>query len=98
MKAFYLLPLALLVAACGGSAPSIYLKKIMNDASIDETQLRQRIESHMINYDALAADDFDAYFIDRAKKLLTIIEKAMGKQVADRGSEQTINAFGKSLI
>ena len=52
----------------------------------------------MINYEALAADDFDSYFIDRAKKLLTIIENAMGKQVADRGSEQTINAFGESLI
>lgn len=81
----------------GGSAPSIYLKKIMSDANIDEAQLRQRIESHMIDYDALAADDFDTYFIDRAKKLLTIIEKAMGKQVADRSSEQTVNAFGASL-
>ena len=82
----------------GGSAPSVYLKKIIIDANIDEAQLRQRIESHMINYEALAADDFDSYFIDRAKKLLTIIENAMGKQVADRGSEQTINAFGESLI
>ena len=81
----------------GGSAPSIYLKKIMADANIDEDQLRQRIESHMINYVALSSDDFDAYFIDRAKRLLAIIEKAMGKQVADRSSEQTINAFGTSL-
>lgn len=82
----------------GGSAPSIYLKKIMIDANIDEAQLRQRIESHLINYDALASDDFDSFFIDRAKKLLTIIENAMGKKVADRSSEQTINAFGESLI
>lgn len=81
----------------GGSAPSFYLKKIMSDANIDESQLRHRIESHLIDYDALAADDFDTYFIDRAKKLLTIIEKAMGKQVADRSSEQTVNAFGASL-
>ncbi len=82
----------------GGNAPSIYLKKIMEDANITEEQLRQRIESHLIDYDALASDDFDTYFIDRAKKLLSIIEKAMGKVVADRGSEQTINAFGASLI
>ena len=81
----------------GGSAPSVYLKRIMSEANIDEVQLRLRIESHLIDYDALSADDFDTYFIDRAKKLLTIIEKAMGKKVADRGSEQTINAFGKSL-
>lgn len=82
----------------GGNAPSIYLKKIMEDANIDEEQLRLRIESHLIDYNALSANDFDTYFIDRAKKLLTIIEKAMGKKVADRGSEQTINAFGASLI
>lgn len=81
----------------GGSAPSIYLKKIMRDAAIDEAQLKKRIESHLINYDALAADDFETYFVDRAKKLLTIIESAMDKKVADRGSEQTINAFGCSL-
>lgn len=81
----------------GGNAPSLYLKKIMTDADIGEDELRHRIESHLIDYDALSADDFDTYFIDRAKKLLTIIEKAMGKKVADRGSEQTINAFGNSL-
>ena len=76
----------------------IFLKKIMTDANIDEEQLKMRIESHLIDYEALAADDFDTYFIDRARKLLAIIEKAMGKKVADRGSEQTINAFGASLI
>ncbi len=81
----------------GGSAPSIYLKRIMTEANIDEEQLRQRIESHLIDYDALSTDDFDTYFIDRAKKLLTIIEKVMGKKVADRGAEQTINTFGQSL-
>ena len=81
----------------GGSAPSAYLKKIKKDASIDDTQLRQRIESHLIDFDALSADDFDGYLIDRAKKLLTVIENAMGKKVADRGAEQTINAFGATL-
>ena len=69
----------------------------MKEANIGEDELRRRIESHQINYDALFADDFDTYFVDRAKKLLTIIEKAMGKKVADRGSEQTANAFGQSL-
>ena len=81
----------------GGNAPSVYLQKIMSEANIGEDELRKRIESHLINYGALAADDFDTYFIDRAKKLLTIIEKVMGKKVADRGSQQTIDAFGQSL-
>ena len=49
-----------------------------------EDDLKQRIESHCVNYEMLVADDFDAYFIDRAKKLLSLIEKAMGKPVSDR--------------
>ena len=62
-----------------------------------EEELRSRIESHLVNYDELVADDFDSYFIDRAKKLLDLIEKAMGKKVADRGAENTIDQFGSSL-
>lgn len=81
----------------GGSAPSVYSRAIMQKAGIDEEQLRRRIESHLIDYDAFVRDDFDAYFVDRARKLLAVIEGAMGKAVADRGSEQTVQGFGRSL-
>ncbi|MDO4757399.1 MAG: hypothetical protein Q4A54_13700, partial [Parabacteroides sp.] len=81
----------------GGSAPSIYSKKIMRDASINADTLKTRVESHLIDYEAFAADDFERYFIARAKRLLAVIEKAMGKTVADKDSEQTINAFGVGL-
>jgi len=64
---------------------------------LTEDVLRSRIESHLVNYDALIADDFDAYFVDRARKLLDLIEKAMGKKVADRNAETTIEQFGTSL-
>lgn len=84
--------------AISGDAPSIYLPRILSkDAQLTEAELRSRVESHFIDYDALKADDFDKYFIDRAKKLLSLIEDAMGKPVSDRGSENTINAFGASL-
>ena len=79
-------------------APSKYLPKVKSEGQIDDVELRARIESHLIDYDALAADDFDAYFIDRAKKLLDAIERAMGKAVPDRGSEETIKRFGQSLV
>lgn len=81
----------------GGNAPSIYSKKIIKDADIDEATLKTRIESHLVDYEAFVNDDFDSYFISRAKKLLKIIEKAMGKTIADRNAEQTIKAFGVSL-
>lgn len=52
----------------------------------------------LVNYDALSKDDFDEYYIDRAKALLLLIEKAMGKQVSDRDSDTTIEQFGRSLL
>lgn len=81
----------------GGDAPSIYSAKIIKKANIDEAQLRMRVESHLVDYDAFIADDFDAYFIARAKRLLAVIESAMGKSVADKGAEHTVHQFGCSL-
>ena len=83
----------------GGNAPSVYTKGILKKVQgLTEEELRTRIESHLIDYTALVADDFDSYFIDRAKKLLSLIEKAMGKQVSDKDSEATIEQFGTSLL
>lgn len=81
----------------GGYAPSIYCKNIMKNAEIDETALTERVESHLVNYTALVSDDFETYFIDRAKRIMKVIEKTMGKSIADKGSEQTIQLFGCSL-
>lgn len=81
----------------GGVAPSKYLPKIMKDEQIDGAELRKRVESHLIDYDALSADDFDTFFLDRAKRLLDTIEKAMGKEVPDRASDETVAAFGSAL-
>ena len=47
---------------------------------------------------ALITDDFHAYFIDRAKKLLGLIEKAMGKPVSDRDADTTVEQFGEKLV
>ena len=81
----------------GGDAPSVYSGNIMKKAEIDEAELRFRIESHLVNYDYLIADNFDHYFIARAKAILKVIEAAMGKTIADKGSEQTIKEYGCSL-
>ena len=85
--------------AIGGDAPSVYTKRILRKVTgLTEEELRSRIESHLVDYDTFVADDFDSYFIDRAKKLLDLIENAMGKKVADRGAENTIEQFGASLM
>ena len=81
----------------GGEAPSKYSQRILKAAEIDEEQLKIRVESHLIDYDAFIQDDFDTYFIERAKAILSVIEKAMGKTIADKASEQTIDLYGVSL-
>lgn len=80
----------------GGHAPSIYIGTMANKG-LDQQKIREAIVSHKVNYDYLAADDFDAYFIDRAKLLLNRIEKATGKTISGRDSEETIREYGVSL-
>lgn len=83
----------------GGNAPSEYLDAILRKVDgLTEDQLKDRVESHFIDYNRLKANDFDTYFILRAKSLLNLIEKAMGKPVTDRDAENTIEQFGKSLV
>ena len=43
--------------------------------------------SNRINYSAFIVDNFEDDFIVRANALLKLIEKAMGKSIADRSSE-----------
>lgn len=82
----------------GGNAPSTYIKSILKKVNgLTEQELQERIESHLIDYASLSVDDFDTYFINRAKALLSLIEKAMGKTVSDRNSDATIEQFGASL-
>ena len=83
----------------GGNAPSEYTKNILKKVNgLTEDQLKERIESHFIDYSLLVADDFDGYFIARAKQLLDLIEAAMQKPVTDRDAENTIDLFGASLM
>lgn len=55
------------------------------------------IESYLIDWDAFINDDFDAYFKARVMALLDAIEFALGKSISDRGIEETVKRFGRSL-
>ena len=81
----------------GGDAPSVYSRRIIHDTAISESEFRRRAESNFIDYDAFMADDFGRYFVDRAKKILRLIEQVMGKPITDKDSAQTIELFGASL-
>lgn len=81
----------------GGRAPSEYIKTMKNKGLSGDLVIRA-ISSHKVDYELLAADNFDAYFVDRAIKLLNRIEKATGRSIAGRDSEETIKEFGVELV
>lgn len=81
----------------GGHAPSVYIGTMANKG-LEQDKIKTAITSHKVNYDYLCADDFYAYFIDRAKRLLDRIEKATGKTISGRDSVETIKEFGVTLL
>lgn len=81
----------------GGVAPSKYIQKLFKE-NIDTESIKRAICTHKIDFDLLNEDNFDEFIRDRAIKLLDCIEKATGKVVTGRDSQETIDAFGASLL
>lgn len=69
----------------GGVAPSEYLARLetgdKQTPPIERGQLDDYLRSHLIDPDILRTDDFEAFMLDRQKRLLVLIEQAMGKSV-----------------
>lgn len=53
----------------GAQTPSSYISKRAAAASLGEEAVRQRLESHLIPYDALVADDYDAFLSARVDRI-----------------------------
>lgn len=80
----------------GGEAPSKYLQAIQG-TNVKASVLDENLRSHVIDVASLRADDFQTFFICRAKALLKLIGKAMGKQIVNLDSADVIDAFGAPL-
>ena len=59
--------------------------------------LNEYLESHWISAQYVRGNDFDKHVVYRAKKLLDAIEKATGKPISGRDSEEVLNRFGEIL-
>ena len=81
----------------GGVAPSQYLSRIEKKGQVTTDVLNSYLETHFIDVNDCRNDDFNSYFVKRAIVLLDAIEKATGKAVPGRDSEETIQAFGSKL-
>lgn len=81
----------------GGNAPSVYLERLEKRGSVSSLELDGYVESHWIDHNLLRADDFQNFIIDRAKKLLTVIEKATGRPISGKDSDEVKQNFGAAL-
>jgi hypothetical protein len=68
----------------GGSAPSAYLASLQSHTQVqlDDDAMNDLLRSHHIPVEPLRADDFDAFYEQRQKELLGLIERAMGKALS----------------
>jgi len=81
----------------GGNAPSQYLTKIENDDHVTASDLNRFVSTHLVDEADLRADNFEGYFVSRAKALLKLISNAMGKNIPNLGGDDVVTAFGASL-
>ena len=72
----------------GGRAPSAYLGTVRREAGSDDEEgagaderVREILDSHRIDEQLLANDDFWSFYRNRAARLLEMISEAMGKNV-----------------
>ena len=68
----------------GGDAPSRYLPRIQQETQVGMTdeEMNALLASHALSPELLRSDEFHQFIEDRRRRLTTLIEKAMGKQVS----------------
>lgn len=76
--------------AIGGSAPSVYLKRIEAQQGISSEKLDEILRSHLIEPSFLRADDFEGFCKAREAALAGIVAVAMGKSVVDIGGPEEV--------
>ena len=79
----------------GGSAPSLYLRRLENDISKDT--LYRVLKSHWLDPELLSADRFADCFVERGEAMLTLIGKAIGKPIGN-GKETFLSALDSAGI
>lgn len=70
----------------GGDPPSFYLGTIERKTGLSSTEVDAILERHFIDAALCRADNFDAFFADRANKIFDAIENLTGRTVVGRDS------------
>jgi hypothetical protein len=79
----------------GGAAPSDYLKRLEQDKAVQllPAAMDDILRGHYISPDLLRSDDFRAFFDDRRRALLNLIETAIGKpaEVSETSDQESFS-------
>ena len=81
----------------GGHAPSTYLASLQKNHGVAPDRLDDILGSHLIDPSLLRGYNFDGFIRARAISLLDLIEKATGRPVTGRDSEDVLETFGGAL-
>ena len=63
----------------GGRAPSAYLVRLDTRRKTESSETDAVLQSHRIPSQLLRSDDFDAFFAERSRQLVALVEQAMDK-------------------
>lgn len=67
----------------GGNAPSVYLAAIRKQHGIGQADQATILNSHLLDEEAMLTDDFDRFIDLRRQALVSLIQRAMGRSVAE---------------
>ena len=81
----------------GDNPPSFYLEKIQEKINLSGAELDEVLEKHFIDPELCRADNFEAFIVDRAKKILDAVEERTGREISGRDSSEIKRVFGSSL-
>lgn len=81
-----------------GSAPSAYASKIEREGHVSPEDFDEYMATHVVDVPLLRNDDFDGYFVARAKELVKLIGEAMGKPVSNLDGDDVVEGFGAALV
>ncbi|GAB3204494.1 GmrSD restriction endonuclease domain-containing protein [Nocardia tengchongensis] len=81
-------PLSLRASRSVVGAPSSYLPLLASESGTRDEWFDDVVATHLMSPTALRADDFEAFYADRAKQLITLVGSAMGKGTLFREPEQ----------
>ena len=81
----------------GDNPPSFYLEKIQEKLNLSSAELDEVLEKHFIDAELCRANNFNAFIVDRAKKILDAVEERTGREISGRDSSEIKKVFGASL-